>query len=107
MFLLYNLLLSSLLLILLLLVLASIVGKKAVYLAEKSSPFECGFNPKLIYRSYFSLQFFLVALLFLIFDLELVILFPFVVELVYINNQLGGFIGVLFIGVLFLGLVYE
>lgn len=45
---------------------------------EKRSPFECGFSPQKKNSNQFSLQFFLVTLIFLIFDVELILLFPFV-----------------------------
>lgn len=45
--------------------------------SEKLSPFECGFRPKLNRRINFSLQFFLITLIFLIFDVELILMFPF------------------------------
>jgi len=43
----------------------------------KKRPFECGFEPQFTRRLRFSLPFFLLSLIFLIFDVELVLLFPF------------------------------
>jgi NADH-ubiquinone oxidoreductase chain 3 len=62
------------------------LGKKVEFFKEKISPFECGFNPKFLFRHPFRIQFFLVALLFLIFDLELVLLFPYLLKEIYVVN---------------------
>lgn len=53
--------------------------------AEKVSPYECGFVPLGTARDKFSVQFFLVAILFLIMDLEIILLFPFAISLYQIS----------------------
>jgi len=51
---------------------------KTEFCELKDRPFECGFTPQSKARLPFSIRFFLVALLFVIFDVELVLLFPFI-----------------------------
>ena len=48
---------------------------------EKASPYECGFEPFGLTHSIFNIQFFIVGILFMIFDLELAYLFPWVLNL--------------------------
>ena len=74
--------------------------------AEKSSIYECGFDPYGDTRQPFQVQFFLVGILFLIFDLEITYLFPWSVALKSIS--LDGFITMSFFLILLtLGLIYE
>lgn len=73
--------------------------------AIKDLPFECGVDPTGEARSRFSVKFFLVALLFLIFDVETIFIFPWAV----LFRKLGvfGFIEMaVFLLILLLGLVY-
>lgn len=55
---------------------ANTVSIKAFLDKEKLRPIECGFIPAINRRVPFSAQFFLVALIFLVFDIELILLFP-------------------------------
>jgi NADH-quinone oxidoreductase subunit A len=65
----------SLILCCLLFILAFILSPKDITF-EKVSPYECGFEPFGESHSIFSIQFFIVGILFMIFDLELAYLFP-------------------------------
>nr|YP_001648539.1 NADH dehydrogenase subunit 3 [Iotrochota birotulata]ABW83874.1 NADH dehydrogenase subunit 3 [Iotrochota birotulata] len=73
---------------------------------EKVSVYECGFDPFGSSRVPFSVKFFLVGILFLIFDLEISFLFPWCVVLNQINI-LGVWVMYLFLIILTIGLIYE
>ena len=71
----------------------------------KLEPYECGVEPVRDARQRFSVRFYIVAMLFLIFDVETVFLFPWAVQ--FRQLALFGFIEmVIFIGILILGYVY-
>lgn len=73
---------------------------------EKVSAYECGFDPFEDARSRFDIRFYLVAILFIIFDLEVTFLFPWAVTI----NKVGFFgfwTMVVFLGILTIGFVYE
>nr|YP_011003670.1 NADH dehydrogenase subunit 3 [Gracilaria eucheumatoides]WPS66072.1 NADH dehydrogenase subunit 3 [Gracilaria eucheumatoides] len=73
---------------------------------EKVSAYECGFNPFDDARATFDIRFYLVAILFLIFDLEISFLFPW--SLVLGNLSLLGFWSmIIFLIILTLGFIYE
>ena len=72
---------------------------------EKMSAYECGFDPYEDARNAFDVRFYLVAILFIVFDLEAVYFFPWCVSLSCLNE--GGYFGMLdFILELFVGFWY-
>jgi NADH-quinone oxidoreductase subunit A len=74
--------------------------------AEKLSPYECGFEPFGDARGQFDVRFYLVAILFIIFDLEIAFLFPWAITLGDIG-MLGFWSMMVFLGVLTIGFIYE
>jgi len=91
------------------LVASALLGKRAFRNATKDSAYECGMNPIGEGQARFSVKFYLVAMLFVIFDIEVVFLFPWAV--VY-REQIGegaavffwsmlGFVGILFVAYLY------
>ena len=73
---------------------------------EKISAYECGFNAFDDARMKFDVRFYLVAILFIIFDLEVAFLFPWAVSLGEIGI-FGFWSMVMFLGVLTIGFIYE
>lgn len=73
---------------------------------EKTQIYECGENPEGSPWVKFNIRFYVVALIFLIFDVEIVLLFPW--ALTYKNFGFIGFAaGAVFLLILFLGMIYE
>lgn len=84
--------------------LSSIVGTKKPS-REKLMTYECGVDPIGSARRRFSVKFFIVAMLFIIFDIEAVFLYPWAV--VFKDLKVFGFIEMgIFIVILFVGLIY-
>lgn len=73
---------------------------------DKISPYECGFNPFEETREPYDVQFYLVAVLFLLFDLEVSFLFPW--ALLFSSNSFFSLVIVIyFLIILSLGFIYE
>ena len=89
----------------LIILLNALLGPKGKMNREKAMPFECGKDPIGIFNGHFSVKFYLIAMLFILFDVEIVWFFPWAVIL----RSLGwpGIVEMFtFIGVLVLGFVY-
>merc|ERR1712168_412804 len=79
---------------------------RSFFRREKRTPFECGFEPKRSARLPFSTRFFLLAVIFLVFDIEVVLVLPFplIINNIRIEILIGG---IIFLIILILGLLHE
>jgi NADH-quinone oxidoreductase subunit A len=76
--------------------------------SAKLSPYECGFEAFEDSRRKFDVRYYLVAILFIIFDLEIAFLFPWAVVLQEPEVGRFGFVAMmLFLGILVIGFIYE
>nr|AGS17922.1 NADH dehydrogenase subunit 3 [Anodonta anatina]AGS17936.1 NADH dehydrogenase subunit 3 [Anodonta anatina] len=92
----------------LILVVGLVMGFRSSNNSELSSPFECGFDPMGSSRVGFSLRFFMILVLFVIFDFETVLVIPSAIWLsegMVSNWSLLGFVS--FLTMLFLGIFFE
>lgn len=75
--------------------------------SEKVTPYECGFRP--VYgqtRNPFSISFYVVGILFLVFDLEILLTYPYAVS-IYQTQSYGFWIVIVFFFILTVGFIYE
>jgi len=102
--------------VLIFIVIGSVVGAAMIALGfvlspnrpdtEKNSPYECGFEAFEDSRMKFDVRYYLVAILFIIFDLEIAFLFPWAVVLDQIGMA-GFWAMMIFLGILVVGFIYE
>lgn len=90
-----------------LLLVSRVLGRRLYYSKNKSTPFECGFDPKDSARLPFSIRFFFLAVVFLIFDIEVVLLFPLILGLKAGVCQVSSIAGLVFLFILLGGLLHE
>nr|AVW86066.1 NADH dehydrogenase subunit 3 [Branchipolynoe pettiboneae]AVW86079.1 NADH dehydrogenase subunit 3 [Branchipolynoe sp. YZ-2018] len=89
------------------LLLALMISFRSMEDREKSSPFECGFDPKANARIPFSLRFFLLAVIFLVFDIEIVLLLPIPLLMNFLSSPMMLITTSGFFLILILGLLHE
>jgi len=89
-----------------LMILSQILGRKSPN-SEKNSTYECGMVPIKDARQRFDVRFYLVAMLFILFDIEVVFLYPWAVIFGKFNPVIFGFIEmILFMAILLFGYIY-
>nr|YP_010625174.1 NADH dehydrogenase subunit 3 [Limatus durhamii]WBG72614.1 NADH dehydrogenase subunit 3 [Limatus durhamii] len=86
---------------------STFISKKTFMDREKSSPFECGFDPMNYSRLPFSLRFFLIAIIFLIFDVEIALILPMILIIKSSNLMNWMLTSFIFIFILLIGLYHE
>nr|WMY24007.1 NADH dehydrogenase subunit 3 [Psammotermes sp.] len=87
--------------------LATLISKSNNEDREKSSPFECGFDPKNSARMPFSSRFFLIAVIFMIFDVEIALLLPMPITMTTSDMKSWMSVSSLFLMILIIGLYHE
>nr|YP_009733514.1 NADH dehydrogenase subunit 3 [Krisna concava]QHV34352.1 NADH dehydrogenase subunit 3 [Krisna concava] len=85
----------------------TLMVKKKKMMMQKSSPFECGFNPLSSKRLPFSMHFFLIGIIFLIFDIEIIIVMPSIMMMKFTSTFFWMMTSIMIIMLIILGLYHE
>nr|ASY98497.1 NADH dehydrogenase subunit 3 [Acromantis hesione] len=88
-------------------ILTNFLSKKNIEDREKVSPFECGFDPISSSRLPFSSRFFLIAIIFLIFDVEIAFILPMTMISLSSNMMIWMITSMMFLLILTIGLYHE
>nr|ASY98445.1 NADH dehydrogenase subunit 3 [Sinomiopteryx grahami] len=88
-------------------IMTNFLSKKKYEDREKSSPFECGFDPLSSSRLPFSSRFFLIAIIFLIFDVEIALILPMTIIPFNSNIIMWTYTSIMFLLILLMGLFHE
>jgi NADH-quinone oxidoreductase subunit A len=97
--------LTSLLIAGVIIVVAAVLGPRRTY-SEKASAYECGFEPFGDARDTFDVHFYLVAIMFIIFDIEIAFLFPWA-QASWVSSFSARLVALLFLFILAVGLRFE
>nr|QBZ38075.1 NADH dehydrogenase subunit 3 [Bambusiphaga luodianensis] len=103
----YKSILVSMMILIIMMTLSFLISKKSTLDLNKTSPFECGFSKILSPRMSFSIQFFMIAIIFLMFDVELTLILPFITSFKMMKFSQWFFSGLLIILMILYGLVHE
>nr|AAK55289.2 NADH dehydrogenase subunit 3 [Thrips imaginis] len=99
--------LTSLTVTFILMSMTTMISKKSQKSREKQIPFECGFNFFNSARMPFSMQFFLIAIIFIIFDVEIILIIPLIPSIFKSNIILWTKTSMMFLIILLVGILME